>query len=45
MAAGSLPVAERLATEICTLPLFPAMEEQEVAHVAAAIHAFETEAT
>jgi dTDP-4-amino-4,6-dideoxygalactose transaminase len=45
MAAGSLPVAERLATEICTLPLFPGMEEQEVAHVAAAIHAFETEAT
>jgi dTDP-3-amino-3,4,6-trideoxy-alpha-D-glucose transaminase len=45
MPAGSLPVAERLATVICTLPLFPGMEEQEVAHVAAAIHAFETEAS
>ncbi len=33
LAAGSLPVAERLAGEICTLPLFPGMSEDEVARV------------
>jgi len=33
LAAGSLPVAERLAEEICTLPLFPGMTEDEVARV------------
>ena len=28
---GSLPVAERLAEQICTLPLFPSMSDDEVA--------------
>jgi dTDP-3-amino-3,4,6-trideoxy-alpha-D-glucose transaminase len=42
--AGSLPVTERLATEICTLPLFPGMDEHELARVIAAVDDFETEA-
>jgi dTDP-3-amino-3,4,6-trideoxy-alpha-D-glucose transaminase len=40
---GSLPVAERLAQEICTLPLFPTMSDDEVARVIAAVASFESE--
>jgi dTDP-3-amino-3,4,6-trideoxy-alpha-D-glucose transaminase len=40
---GSLPVAERLAHEICTLPLFPTMSDQDVARVIAAVSSFEPE--
>jgi len=40
---GSLPCAERLAREICTLPLFPSMSDDEVARVIAAVESFESE--
>jgi dTDP-3-amino-3,4,6-trideoxy-alpha-D-glucose transaminase len=40
-AAGSLPVAERLADEICTLPLFPGMSEDEIARVIQAVMTFD----
>ena len=40
---GSLPVAERLAEEICTLPLFPTMSDDEVAHVVDAVRDFDRE--
>jgi dTDP-3-amino-3,4,6-trideoxy-alpha-D-glucose transaminase len=40
---GSLPVAERLAEEICTLPLFPTMSDAEVAQVVDAIRDFDRE--
>ncbi len=36
-----LAVAERLAGEICTLPLFPAMSDDQVAQVIAAVESFE----
>jgi dTDP-3-amino-3,4,6-trideoxy-alpha-D-glucose transaminase len=45
LTAGSLPVAERLAQEICTLPLFPSMGDHEVVRVIDAIQDFDTEAT
>jgi dTDP-3-amino-3,4,6-trideoxy-alpha-D-glucose transaminase len=38
---GSLPVAERLVDEICTLPLFPTMSDAEVQRVVAAVESFE----
>jgi dTDP-4-amino-4,6-dideoxygalactose transaminase len=38
---GSLPVAERMAKEICTLPLFPTMSDAEVEQVVAAVQSFE----
>ena len=38
---GSLPVAERLSEQICTLPLFPTMSDDEMAHVVAAVASFE----
>jgi dTDP-4-amino-4,6-dideoxygalactose transaminase len=41
MAAGSLPVAERLAEQICTLPLFPGMSEDETARVVQAVKGFD----
>ncbi len=41
LAAGSLPVAERLAEEICTLPLFPGMSEDETARVVQAVTTFD----
>ena len=41
LAAGSLPVAERLAEQICTLPLFPTMSDDELANVVAAVASFE----
>jgi dTDP-4-amino-4,6-dideoxygalactose transaminase len=40
---GSLPVAERLARDICTLPLFPTMSDDDVARVIAAVSSFESE--
>lgn len=40
---GSFPVAERLAREICTLPLFPTMSDDDVARVIAAVSSFEPE--
>ena len=40
---GTLPVAERLAQEICTLPLFPTMSDEDVARVIAAVASFEPE--
>ena len=43
LGAGSLPVAERLAEQICTLPLFPLMSDDEVARVIAAVHDFDRE--
>jgi dTDP-3-amino-3,4,6-trideoxy-alpha-D-glucose transaminase len=39
---GSLPVAERLAEQICTLPLFPTMSDDELAQVVAAVESFES---
>jgi dTDP-4-amino-4,6-dideoxygalactose transaminase len=38
---GSLPVAERLAGEICSLPIFPTIEPAEIDRVAAAVAAFD----
>jgi dTDP-3-amino-3,4,6-trideoxy-alpha-D-glucose transaminase len=38
--APVLPVAERLAQEICTLPLFPTMSNEEVARIVAAVESF-----
>jgi dTDP-3-amino-3,4,6-trideoxy-alpha-D-glucose transaminase len=42
---GSLPVAERLAEEICTLPLFPTMSEEQVEQVIEAVQDFDQEAS
>jgi len=38
---GSLPVAERLAGRICTLPLFPGLATDEIERIASAVAAFE----
>jgi dTDP-4-amino-4,6-dideoxygalactose transaminase len=40
---GSLPAAERLAEEICTLPLFPTMSDAEVAQIVDAVRDFDRE--
>ncbi|MDX6681591.1 MAG: hypothetical protein QOG94_1630 [Solirubrobacteraceae bacterium] len=40
LAAGTLPVSERLAEQICTLPLFPGMSEEQVARVIHAVQGF-----
>jgi dTDP-3-amino-3,4,6-trideoxy-alpha-D-glucose transaminase len=37
---GSLPVSERLSEQICSLPLFPGMSEDEADYVIAAVLAF-----
>jgi len=37
---GSLPVSERLAEQICSLPLFPSMTEAELEQVATAVLTF-----
>jgi len=37
---GSLPVAETLADRICSLPLHPAMSEEEITRVVRAVHGF-----
>jgi dTDP-4-amino-4,6-dideoxygalactose transaminase len=41
LTAGSLPVAERLASECCSLPLFPAIEDWHIAETVAAIESFD----
>ena len=38
---GSLPVAERLAAEQCSLPIFPAIEDWQIAETVAAVESFE----
>jgi len=38
---GSLPVAERLAAESCTLPLFPTIGQDEIERIAIAVSAFD----
>jgi dTDP-4-amino-4,6-dideoxygalactose transaminase len=40
---GSLPAAEQLAREICTLPLFPTMSDDDVARVIDAVSSFDSE--
>ncbi len=40
---GSLPVAERLASESCSLPIFPAIDEQQIERIAAAVASFPAE--
>jgi dTDP-4-amino-4,6-dideoxygalactose transaminase len=37
---GSLPVAERLASENCSLPIFPAIEDWHIAETVAAVKSF-----
>lgn len=39
--AGSLPVAERLAEQICTVPLFPTMSDEEVGRIVGAVASYE----
>jgi dTDP-3-amino-3,4,6-trideoxy-alpha-D-glucose transaminase len=41
---GDLPVAERLASENCSLPIFPAIEDSQIAEIAAAVDNFEVPA-
>jgi dTDP-3-amino-3,4,6-trideoxy-alpha-D-glucose transaminase len=41
---GDLPVAERLAGENCSLPIFPAIEDQQIAEIVAAVKSFEVPA-
>jgi len=41
---GSLPVAERLASENCSLPIFPAIEDSQIAEIVAAVESFEVPA-
>jgi dTDP-3-amino-3,4,6-trideoxy-alpha-D-glucose transaminase len=38
---GSLPIAERLALESCSLPVFPTIEESEIERVATAVAGFD----
>ncbi len=37
---GALPVAERLAAENCSLPIFPAIEDWQIAEIASAVETF-----
>ncbi len=37
---GSLPVSERMAGRICSLPMHPSPTDEEIARVAGAVHAF-----
>jgi dTDP-4-amino-4,6-dideoxygalactose transaminase len=39
--AGSLPVAERLAGESCSLPIFPAISEQQIDRIATVVGEFD----
>jgi dTDP-3-amino-3,4,6-trideoxy-alpha-D-glucose transaminase len=41
---GSLPVAERLAGESCSLPIFPTIEDREIERIAAAVASFSSAA-
>jgi dTDP-3-amino-3,4,6-trideoxy-alpha-D-glucose transaminase len=43
LGAGSLPVAERLAEQICTLPLFPLMTDDEIVRITSAVQDFDLE--
>jgi dTDP-3-amino-3,4,6-trideoxy-alpha-D-glucose transaminase len=43
MEAGSLPVSERLAEEILTLPLFPTMSDEDVTRIVDAVRSFRGE--
>jgi dTDP-3-amino-3,4,6-trideoxy-alpha-D-glucose transaminase len=38
---GSLPVAERLADTVCSLPMHPSLTIEEIERIAAAVHAFD----
>lgn len=40
LTAGSLPVAERLALESCSLPIFPAIEAEQIERIATAVASF-----
>jgi dTDP-3-amino-3,4,6-trideoxy-alpha-D-glucose transaminase len=40
MNPGSLPVAEQLAVESCSLPIFPAIEAEEIERIASAVASF-----
>jgi dTDP-4-amino-4,6-dideoxygalactose transaminase len=40
LGAGSLPVAESLAATVCSLPMHPSLNREEIGRVAAAVHAF-----
>ncbi|HEV7771238.1 MAG TPA: DegT/DnrJ/EryC1/StrS family aminotransferase [Solirubrobacterales bacterium] len=40
MEPGSLPVAERLALESCSLPIFPSIEAREIEMISAAVASF-----
>jgi dTDP-3-amino-3,4,6-trideoxy-alpha-D-glucose transaminase len=44
MTQGSLPVAERLAGQICSLPLFPGMTDPELERVASGVQEFASQA-
>lgn len=41
---GDLPAAERLAGENCSLPIFPAITEEQIAEIVAAVQGFEAAA-
>jgi dTDP-3-amino-3,4,6-trideoxy-alpha-D-glucose transaminase len=41
---GDLPVAERLASENCSLPIFPAIDDSQIAEIVAAVKGFEVPA-
>jgi dTDP-3-amino-3,4,6-trideoxy-alpha-D-glucose transaminase len=43
MSEGSLPVAERLAEEILTLPLFPTMSDRDISRIVEAVRAFDSD--
>src|SRR5215207_124819 len=43
LGAGSLPVAERLAEQICTLPLFPLMTDDAIVRITSAVQDFDLE--
>lgn len=41
---GDLPAAEQLASENCSLPIFPAIEDWQIAEIVAAVESFEVPA-
>ena len=41
--AGSLPVAESLAGESCSLPIFPTISEQEIERIATVVAEFDAD--
>jgi dTDP-4-amino-4,6-dideoxygalactose transaminase len=43
LAAGSLPVAERLAGESCSLPMFPTISEREIDRIATVVAEFDAD--